>query len=568
MKQLQLTDYPVIKDYLDLADYEGYNSNFVTMMMWNHEYHIEYETHEHYLIMVHNYKGMRYFAMPFTSPEYYAEAVQRMRDYACSHHFPFMIEYSVPEFWDGLKEACPGEFIGEREPDQDDYVYERKALETLAGKKMQKRRNHYNNFVKDYPSHEYRPLSIDDDFDIIMNGLMTWEDDKEASETLTSEIYGILFLLSSKHLLDIRIGGIFIDGELKAFCIGSPLKHSTIQMHVEKADKNIRGLYPAICKEFLEHEFPGYEYVNREEDMGLDNLRAAKRRLHPCHMVEKRRIFLNSAHVRKAKEGEKDDIIALWLKCFDDEDETSAEFYFSHLYKPENTYVTRFHGKTIGALQIRPFDVKNHPDSFFILGVCVDPLYERQGLMRRMMEQVLEDYAGKTLFLQAYHPDIYTRFGFRTSHEAKRVKLRKSAYSARETSVTMTNHYAYVDDLYTRYTEKFDACARRNKADLLNTILPRCEAWGDTLRVFEQKGTPVGYMIAHEGEDRVDVSEFVYVDALDDILAVIAKTYDRPVTITCDLRTDITGKEEVITTMMANKPLDSDPNDRWISEFY
>ena len=57
MKKLKLEDYEIIKPYLDLANYEGYNSNFVTMMMWNHEYHIEYEIHEHYLVMIHNYKG-------------------------------------------------------------------------------------------------------------------------------------------------------------------------------------------------------------------------------------------------------------------------------------------------------------------------------------------------------------------------------------------------------------------------------------------------------------------------------------------------------------------------------
>ena len=33
MKELKLEDYPIIKPYLDLANYEGYNSNFVTMMM-------------------------------------------------------------------------------------------------------------------------------------------------------------------------------------------------------------------------------------------------------------------------------------------------------------------------------------------------------------------------------------------------------------------------------------------------------------------------------------------------------------------------------------------------------
>ena len=43
MKPLKLSDLNTVLPYLDKANYEGYNSNFVTMMMWNHEYHIEYD---------------------------------------------------------------------------------------------------------------------------------------------------------------------------------------------------------------------------------------------------------------------------------------------------------------------------------------------------------------------------------------------------------------------------------------------------------------------------------------------------------------------------------------------
>ena len=34
MQKLLLKDYDKIKKYLDDGNYEGYNSNFVTMMMW------------------------------------------------------------------------------------------------------------------------------------------------------------------------------------------------------------------------------------------------------------------------------------------------------------------------------------------------------------------------------------------------------------------------------------------------------------------------------------------------------------------------------------------------------
>ena len=55
----------------------------------------------------------------------------------------------------------------------------------------------------------------------------------------------------------------------------------------EKANPNIRGLYQAINRDFLMHEFAATEFVNREEDMGLPGLRQAKMEYNPDHFAEK-----------------------------------------------------------------------------------------------------------------------------------------------------------------------------------------------------------------------------------------------------------------------------------------
>ena len=58
-------------------------------------------------------------------------------------------------------------------------------------------------------------------------------------------------------------------------------------VHVEKANPNIRGLYPMINKMFLENEFPDVDFVNREEDLGIEGLRKAKLSYYPDRFVEK-----------------------------------------------------------------------------------------------------------------------------------------------------------------------------------------------------------------------------------------------------------------------------------------
>ena len=65
------------------------------------------------------------------------------------------------------------------------------------------------------------------------------------------------------------------------------LKEDTVCVHIEKANPDIKGLYPAINKIFLSEEYPQVKFVNREDDLGLENLRKAKMSYNPIELIEK-----------------------------------------------------------------------------------------------------------------------------------------------------------------------------------------------------------------------------------------------------------------------------------------
>ena len=92
---------------------------------------------------------------------------------------------------------------------------------------------------------------------------------------------------NQSRLKETKVGGIYIDEKLEAFTFGEMLNDDTVVVHVEKANPEIRGLYVAINKLFLENEFPNVEFVNREEDLGLEGLRKAKLSYKPIKLVEK-----------------------------------------------------------------------------------------------------------------------------------------------------------------------------------------------------------------------------------------------------------------------------------------
>ncbi|MEG0591832.1 MAG: GNAT family N-acetyltransferase [Coprobacillus sp.] len=568
MKELKIENYSEFKPYLDLANYEGYNSNFVTMMMWNHEYHIQYEIHDHFMVMLHNFKGEMFWAMPFTDEEHYQEAINYMIEYSQKNNFDFIIDCATEEFVNKIKYANMHDMLFIRTPSNDDYIYDRLMLETLSGKKMQKRRNHYNSFIKEYPDYIYRDLDLVNDYDTIISCLTRWEHEKDdISESMTSEIRGIMYLLSSQHLLDFKVGGIFINGQMEAFIIASLLNHSTIQIHVEKANKEIRGLYPAILKELLEHHFEGELYVNREEDMGLENLRKSKQSLHPLKMIRKYRIIQKSIHISKANDVDRDDIINLWKKCFVDENDQSTAYYFDCLYKKENTYVLKNGNHIISVAQIIPYKIMKNSksiDSFFILGVCTDPNYQKQGFMKQLLKYILDIYTNEVIYLQAYIPDIYRPFGFLASHYHQVIKVDMGKYTC-DSNLAVINDYSLLESYYGAFCKQFDEYRIRDTS-YWKSLIKRCEAFDEDVVIFDG----AGYFIYKEDESQIYISEFIYLDN-NIISSMISyfKDSNKPVILECDMKVNVYGEAKHQITMMSNKSTDESINtDKYINEIY
>ena len=120
-----------------------------------------------------------------------------------------------------------------------------------------------------------------------------WREGKgqEVEGHLDYEVEGIHEILRNCSMLSVRMGGIYVDDRLEAFSIGSyNSKEKMAIIRIEKANPEMRGLYQMINQQFLIHEFPDAEIVNREDDMGLPGLRQAKMSYVPMGFARKYRI--------------------------------------------------------------------------------------------------------------------------------------------------------------------------------------------------------------------------------------------------------------------------------------
>lgn len=236
-------------------------------------------------------EGVLHSAMPVCReedlPHYFNEMVGYFNE---TLKRPFKIYLADEEAVRYLRlEENPSFEVTEQE-DLKDYLYDGEALRTLAGKKLHKKKNNLNHFLKTYEGRfEYRKLACSDRYDV-WNLLDSWRNLKgqDVENHMDYEVEGIHEILRNCGVLAIRMGGVYIDGSLEAFTIGSHnARENMAIIHIEKANPEIRGLYQYINQQFLINEFPDVALVNREDDLGIEGLRKAKMSYNPCGFARK-----------------------------------------------------------------------------------------------------------------------------------------------------------------------------------------------------------------------------------------------------------------------------------------
>jgi len=189
-----------------------------------------------------------------------------------------------------MEKAFPGEFEYTERRNSADYIYSRESLATLAGKKMHQKRNHFNKFIKQYEGrYSYSNMTEEDVCEVLafQRKWIQMASDKDAMNVLEYETTAIEKLLSYFEKFSLRGGILRVDGDICAYCVGAKISDNAIDVMVEKGDYAYAGAYQAINKLFAENNCGDVEFINREEDMGIEGLRHAKLSYHPVELLTK-----------------------------------------------------------------------------------------------------------------------------------------------------------------------------------------------------------------------------------------------------------------------------------------
>ncbi|MFA9397104.1 MAG: DUF2156 domain-containing protein [Clostridiaceae bacterium] len=288
-KPIELKDRKLLNKYLSPYNFKTCEYTFISLYIWRKALDIKFTILDNCLIIKKlDFDGASHFMQPIGYKNNLSEILEELENYKNQNNLDYLFKDAEQPFIDDLNISYKDKYEIEKDRDNFDYIYESNKLINLSGKKLHKKKNHYNNFIKTY-NFRWEPLSKD----IVKECITTariWCREKNCKGFLREELYAIEDMLI--NMKDLNFVGIvvYIDDTLSAFTIGEKVNENMAIIHIEKANPNIRGLYAFINKTFVENYFLDTLYINREQDLGLEGLRTSKLSYTPYKLEPKYKV--------------------------------------------------------------------------------------------------------------------------------------------------------------------------------------------------------------------------------------------------------------------------------------
>lgn len=291
-KPLSLDDKELIDKYIYPYKFYICDFSFIDLFMWRKLFDIQYCIFDDtLLIRKKDINGSFYFLQPIGYRYDNLKTIMKTLEENKDSPEIWLIKYAEFSFIKDLTSILPEKYLIVEDRDNFDYIYETEKLISLSGNLLCKKRNNYNHFVKNnnYSIKLYSEKLLSDCLFILTN----WYKNCIDKDYLYYEIEAVKDLLLNFSKLNFQCLIVYIDKIPYAFSIGEIINENMAIIHIEKADKSIRGLYSFINKKMCEIFYNNIPYINREEDLGLIGLRKAKMSYNPLWLEKKFLIKIN-----------------------------------------------------------------------------------------------------------------------------------------------------------------------------------------------------------------------------------------------------------------------------------
>jgi len=281
-----LTDAHIDKcrPYFELLSHTACDYTLGGVFMWRGMYNTEFYMDEHCLIVRLYEDEIIYYCLPMCKDQYILTALKRLAEYEKEQGNNLFRLCAVPTEYIPLFDELGLKYTLSAQPDFYDYVYSAEDLINLSGKKYGGQRNlirQFNRIYEDNRLEEITPDNIGEvkeffnaNFEAAAEG-----GNKTAENALVNDVL-------DKALFGMQGAVLYTGGKVAGFSVGEQVG-DTLYVHIEKADRNVKGAYQTLNNRFAAKYGKNAVYINREDDMGDEGLRKAKLAYHPVKLLEK-----------------------------------------------------------------------------------------------------------------------------------------------------------------------------------------------------------------------------------------------------------------------------------------
>ena len=283
-KDMTIEDKDTVEKFFAMDKAMMSERAFASLFLWCEHYKTQICVEEDTLYMgskfVEEYQS--YF-MPITTGNLQEKVEVLLRQDTQGRKIRFL---SLTEQHKAILEKMPLPFVFTENRNSFDYIYKAEDLMNLTGKKYSSKRNHINKFMAFYGD-DWKYANLDPALhkDAVLEFQEKWCEYHDAHNP--PETRAIEKALHYFKELDLMGGVLFVQDKLEAFTIGTKAYDNLVDVLFEKANAEINGAYPMINQQFAINNFAQFEFVNREEDLGIEGLRNAKKSYYPVELTAK-----------------------------------------------------------------------------------------------------------------------------------------------------------------------------------------------------------------------------------------------------------------------------------------
>jgi hypothetical protein len=279
-RPVTLEDGEVLSERLRAAAFPLCEYTFTTLLCWRECNRTVWAADRDWLYLRFDVEGRERYLCPVGTGDPRPAVEACMDDLAARGHAPAID--MVPE---RVLRALPPRAVW-AEPDKPnfDYYYAREDLATLAGRRYSRKRNHIKHFEESCPA-TFTPIGERD-----VPDCLCFADEWRAGVMQTGnpwidyETEALRICLAHLDRLPVTGRVLRVNGRVAGLAIGEELTPDTFVVHYEKAARDCDGVYPFIAREFARIVPERFAWLNREQDMGVENLRHAKEQWFPARL--------------------------------------------------------------------------------------------------------------------------------------------------------------------------------------------------------------------------------------------------------------------------------------------